>query len=150
MRKSANQHIQVHKPCPVQLRNMDKLQGCYFCKSCEKQITDFRNLSNGEIIDQITPNTCGIFDSDQLNQSKIPFFRKIIYYVLSLISLLGFNIPSNFAQVSSSQKDSIKKVVKPIDNPNFKLEKKKPSKAYRRHRKKYKKRKYQVIGTPSF
>ena len=75
--KQMNSQLRVENPCPMLLSRMSAGDGCFECKSCKKEVIDFRNKSSEEIKDLSTPETCGIFTLDQLpGQQKWVFLGK--------------------------------------------------------------------------
>jgi hypothetical protein len=86
------ENLRIDNPCPMLLSRMEKEGDGYFCKSCSKHTVDFRGKTPEEIRSQLTANTCGIFYPEQLSQSPTPFFRQGLFYALTVLSFLGFNV----------------------------------------------------------
>ncbi|MDZ4823251.1 MAG: hypothetical protein SH856_07315 [Flavobacteriales bacterium] len=149
--------LKVENPCPFLLMRMDKNGDNYFCKSCSKTIIDFTQKTQEEIKCAITPDTCGIFTVDQLHgQQKRTFLRHSIFYLLTLLSFLGFGVKPLSAQTidTTRTKNETIKIDPELNNTdtiqtdksnNKKIKGKNDRKGLFR-----KKKKYRVIGTPSF
>lgn len=75
MKSSQNKHIQAIKlgfTCPQQWEAMEHVSGGRYCQGCQKEVIDFTQLSNQEIIGYFEQKrkvkTCGHFSEEQLNQ----------------------------------------------------------------------------------
>lgn len=98
--------MQIKNPCPVAVQRMDKIGDHFFCNSCQKEVIDFRDKSIDEIKQIISYGGCGIFNRNQMTQQKsYGFINRTLFYGLTLISLMGFNVKPLKAQTT----DTIKK-----------------------------------------
>ena len=63
--------ISIPKPCHENWEDMTPVDKGKFCQSCSKVVRDFTNLSDNEIIKDLTRdfNTCGNFREDQLDRN---------------------------------------------------------------------------------
>jgi hypothetical protein len=83
----------IPAPCPMSLASMTPNKDCFYCKSCSKNVVDYREKSDLEIMSSIDQNTCGIFYEDQLRGQKTkPFYYSILFYILSFLSIIGFTV----------------------------------------------------------
>ncbi len=97
--------LKIDSPCPFSLSRMGKNGNNYFCGSCSKIVIDFREKSEEEIKSCITKDTCGIFNLSQLpGQQRMHFHRKILFYSLTLLSFIGFNVKPMQAQTTETPK----------------------------------------------
>lgn len=91
-------HIQLPNPCSQNPRNFTPTGNGGFCQSCQKEVVDFRNMSQQEVWDFINKyplNSCGIFRKDHLKAHEVPF-RKVKFpgiLALSLAGLIGISLP---------------------------------------------------------
>ncbi len=82
-------------PCNQSHTRMAKRDGGYYCSSCEKVLTDFRQKSETEIKHIITSNpgkVCGIFHNHQISSktSHVALSNASYRVGLSLLGILGF------------------------------------------------------------
>lgn len=76
-----------------------------FCTSCQKEVLDFREMSNTEVLDflrKTSGKTCGIFRPSQLEVQEVPT-RKVSFprlWAFGLLGFLGLAIPAE-AQTTS-------------------------------------------------
>lgn len=125
----------------------------FYCKSCNKELIDFREKTSHEIADKIScKEICGIFYSDQLFQPVFPFKFKLYFAVLTLFAFLGFNVKPVSAQtlkadsiVSKAVREKAGEAIQKNQEDKLKAKKKEKTKYGNR-----KKNKFRVIGTPSF
>ncbi|MFM2000206.1 MAG: hypothetical protein RL204_2153 [Bacteroidota bacterium] len=149
-------NIRVDNPCPFLLSRMKKEGDNYFCGSCSKTVVDFREKSTEEIIRQSKPGTCGVFRTEQLTgQRKQNLFRKSLFFLLTVMSFLGFNVKPLSAQTNDSTRAKTERVI--IDRSNNKGSKESKIKVERPKKRKKKglfRRRKQTenitIGCPSF
>ena len=87
-------------PCTEDLSTMAKTSCGLHCSKCRKDVVDFTNLTDIELIDVFKkkPDTCGLFRMDQLDRryqydELIPERKPLRFWVsfLTFISFLGFN-----------------------------------------------------------
>lgn len=91
--------IQLPNPCPQNPRNFTPTGNGGFCQSCQKEVVDFRKMSQEEVLDFIINNPkhrCGIFLKNQVESVSIKLENKRLgsLWLLSLIGLLGITNPS--------------------------------------------------------
>lgn len=82
-------------PCNQSHTQMEKRDGGYYCSSCEKTLTDFRQKTDTEIRQIITSNpgrVCGIFHNHQISSkiSHVALSNASYRVGLSLLGILGF------------------------------------------------------------
>lgn len=82
-------------PCNQSHTQMEKRDGGYYCSSCEKTLTDFRQRTNTEIAQIIASNpgkVCGIFHNHQVGSkiSHVALSNASYRVGLSLLGILGF------------------------------------------------------------
>ncbi len=125
-----------------------KKDGEFHCKSCSKNLVDFRGKSYSEIKTNSTPETCGIFNKSQIKPyTNYNYYKKSAFKALTILSLIGFNVsPLSANAYSSSTKEKIE---------NLKEKEKEKSKKKKKERKKIwnpfrKKKRFPAIGCPSF
>lgn len=118
-----NLNLSIKKPCSENFSSFSKTNDGGFCQSCKKNVIDFTNMSDQEILSYVNNSkneTCGLFLESQLKTYKIPENKKTSkmtsifashFFGLSLLSLLSFN--SAFSQ----DKKVVNEIVK-IDSQN--------------------------------
>lgn len=90
--------IKIPNPCSQRFDNFSKTEKGGFCRSCQKEVIDFRTMSPNEISNYFLNNpgkSCGIFKSNQLTPSEI-FHRKAkfsSFLTLGLVGFLGISFP---------------------------------------------------------
>jgi len=105
--------VEVPRPCPIAFSQMLKVSDQYFCNSCHKTIIDLRGKTRDEIVDICKTNTCGIFTEDQLpGQQKMNILKRLLFYSLTVWSILGFSVKPLSAQLPGAAKDSVSIVKK--------------------------------------
>jgi len=93
-------NISISKPCTARFNQFSKTENGGFCKSCQKEVIDFRQMSDKQLSNYFSNTngkTCGYFDTSQLNRDvpiqefqspKRPIFLKVAAVAfLSLVSL---------------------------------------------------------------
>ena len=61
--------INVKKPCKEKFTNFNKTEKGGFCQSCKKEVIDFTNFSDKELVNYLSgtnKKTCGMFKASQL------------------------------------------------------------------------------------
>ena len=155
-------NLKIDNPCPFLLQKMDKNGNDFNCKSCNKTVFDFRNKDDSELRELLKPNICGVFNSEQLESQKSQSpLNKIIFYSLTLLCFIGFNVKPYNAQ-SNTTKDSVnieeksdsKTIIETKNGSDLKdvsdLKEEKVKKNKRRKLFGRKKKEFKIIGTPSF
>jgi hypothetical protein len=126
----------------------------FFCKSCSKTIIDFRNKTIDEIKCSINKGTCGIFSRDQLTgQQQMRLSRKLAFCCFSFFSFLGFVVGPLSAQTIPTKKDTVVVDTKSDNQKTVNVDKVSSRKADTQTEKKglfRRKKKYRVVGCPSF
>lgn len=124
-------NISINKPCNQNFENFKSTDKGGYCNSCKKEVLDFRNLTDNEIVDFFSKNqnqTCGVFLEKQLKNysesylgsnynGKKAFFRSLLG--VSVLSLFTYN--EGFSQ--TSEKDTISYEIKNIETKNSKQSK---------------------------
>ena len=148
--------LKIDKPCPMYLPDAKKSGDYHDCKSCSKQVRDFRGMSAEQILAEFKPGMCGTFNAEQLpGQPRLNFRKRLLFYGLMLISFLGFQVSPIAAQSdkdTSLLKDSTLKSNNKIDKKKscdhctetkVKSDKRKPLFKFRR-------RHWRTRGCPNF
>ncbi len=110
-------HVQIPEPCHEDWAKMTPTQKGRHCASCEKEVTDFTQKSDEQIVKMLTlnPNSCGRFKKTQLNR-EIKLERKstasLAPYAASL--LLPLTLLSSLNTKPSSKETKTEKVYKSI------------------------------------
>ena len=95
--------IKLINPCSEPLDKMISTSDGSYCNKCNKEVTDFSNMSDGEMLSYISKYGlgCGQFRTDQLERELQPIKTRkklnIFYYLVFLIALF-FKIPKASAQ----------------------------------------------------
>jgi len=109
MKKSIT--INIPEPCHEGWQNMTPTQKGRFCTSCEKEVIDFSNKRDEDLVKELVgkTNICGRFKSSQLNR-EVKMERKsnnsLLPYAASLLvplSLMG----SNPTETDGSEKNFV-------------------------------------------
>ena len=148
--------IKIDNPCPMTLGRM-KNGDNFSCKSCSQTLTDFRDKTTDEIIKVIsTKKTCDIFNDNQVIVPKFSFTNNLIFKILTVLAIFGFNVKPLNAQTNQTSKDtsniqnqkinSDKKIDSKINSSDTTQVKPRKKKWWR----KKKKPNYHTIGCPSF
>ncbi len=105
---NSENNLRINHPCPYLVNRLVKDGDNLHCRSCKKNIVDFRGMDFEEIKCKVTPDTCGIFTIDQLKgQRKMTFWGKVVFYTLMVCSFLGFNVKPAKAHYISNQRPLI-------------------------------------------
>jgi hypothetical protein len=79
--------IRINEPCHENWQGMADTDVGKFCNSCKKDVVDFTNFSNNEIINYLKQNGitsgCGKFLNTQIEQIRIVIDEDILVYKLS-------------------------------------------------------------------
>ena len=90
-----NISITVNKPCLQKFDNFNVTKKGGFCGSCQKEVIDFRNLSDTDLIEQLYSNTnkiCGRFKTSQLKSYKTKTCNMKNKKIISGFGILGFSL----------------------------------------------------------
>src|SRR5579862_9630114 len=87
--------IQISSSCYERFENMTATTCGAFCKSCNKQVTDFTGLTENEIYNLVTSARrplCGRFSAEQLNRPirKTELHNSFFNWKAALASLAAF------------------------------------------------------------
>jgi len=113
--------ISVKKPCSQNFNNFNKTKDGGFCSSCEKEVIDFTQMTQKDLVDHFlmsNTKTCGRFKASQLNTNLIPAkgrnnFLPTGVGILSF-SLLALCNPSNL----QSQEQNTNNPKEPVELAN--------------------------------
>lgn len=148
--------IKIDNPCPMTLGRM-KDGNNFSCKSCNQTLTDFRDKATEEIIKVISvKKTCGIFNDDQVIVPEFSFTNNLIFKVLTVLAIIGFNVKPLNAQTNQTRQDSSsiqKQKIDPDKKTESKVNSSDTSQVKTRKKKWWRKKRrpnYRTIGTPSF
>lgn len=99
--------ISVPDPCKIPLSNMKPVRDGFYCGSCAKKVTDFRNWSETDLQryfkEQAGNKPCGIFKNTQIQETKpviivprvdgfqLTFRQQFLYALLICFSTLFFS-----------------------------------------------------------
>ena len=98
--------IKIDNPCPMTLGRL-KDGDNFSCKSCNQTLIDFRDKTADEIIQVISVRkTCGIFNENQVIVPKFSFTSRLIFKILTVLAIFGFNVKPLKAQTNQTPKDS--------------------------------------------
>ncbi|WP_298533693.1 carboxypeptidase-like regulatory domain-containing protein [uncultured Algibacter sp.] len=96
-----NQHLNltISKPCSEKFSRFETTPSGRFCNSCQKEVIDFRNMTDQELKAYFIKNrekrTCGYFKVSQLNTpSKNHEIRKTTNKFLRIAALAVFSLTS--------------------------------------------------------
>lgn len=128
--------LQINEPCPVSMNQLQKTgTNCYFCKGCSKEVIDFTEANESEILAYKGQKICGIYRNEQLEARPVFHWRKaILFRFLAAASFLGFTIspvqadtqiPNDLTEVNMDSSGYQKSLFKP-------KKKKKRNKHYRK------------------
>lgn len=108
-----NFSISIDAPCSKQFDQFKKRSNGGFCGSCQKQVIDFRQMSDDQVISFLQQNkvrTCGYFKSSQINRTmetskstKFKFLRVAAVAVFSLLSLYAVQAQNNTLKTKTEQ-----------------------------------------------
>ncbi|MCW1147006.1 carboxypeptidase-like regulatory domain-containing protein [Flavobacterium lacisediminis] len=121
-------NISINRPCSQKFENFERTDKGGYCNSCRKEVLDFRNFTDNEIVDFFSKNqqkTCGVFLEKQLknycesyldsnHKSKKVFYKSLLG--VSFLSLFTFN--EGFSQ--TTEKETINHEIKNIEAKNSK------------------------------
>ncbi len=95
------------------LGRMDQTDKGFYCKSCHKEVTDFREMSAQEIQKQLKKGGCGIFLPEQLvHRPKLSVLKRVAFYGLMGLSFLGFQVQPLQAQTPNHDEPKSKKEIR--------------------------------------
>ncbi|MFY9243498.1 MAG: carboxypeptidase-like regulatory domain-containing protein [Polaribacter sp.] len=103
--------ITIPKPCHEDWSKMTQTEKGKFCKSCNKEVIDFTNLSTSEISKKVLKeqNLCGRFKESQLN-TEIEIIKKNNFSKIAAGVALVSAITVTEPLFSQTKKDSIENV----------------------------------------
>lgn len=87
--------VSIATPCKASMQNMTPVIGGRFCNSCQKQVVDFSNLSDQQIIDYLKTHdhVCGSFLPSQLNRGLVEQPRRRWLPAALLAGMLALVLP---------------------------------------------------------
>jgi hypothetical protein len=103
---SNNIYLHIPEPCHEDWNKMTAVQQGRFCDSCSKQVVDFTNMTDGQVLNilqKASGKTCGRFTDDQLTrplqQPYAPLIPKHNYkYIYHLMVTSLLTIGNGWAQ----------------------------------------------------
>jgi hypothetical protein len=109
-------NLNINTPCAENYDQFAPTPKGGFCGSCKKEVVDFTKMNPEDLIiffkNKTTQNTCGRFNTDQLNRHiEKPKKNKR----LSLLSGIGFACLAFFSSIVAQAQDK-KKNLEPIEN----------------------------------
>lgn len=117
-------NLTISKPCSEKFSQFKQTSEGGFCSSCKKEVIDFRNLSDEQIVKYFNNrkgNTCGYFDTSQLNRTiiKTDFKRSthFRFFRVAAIALLSFS-SLHHIQAQEHKTEVIQNVNQLKDNQN--------------------------------
>lgn len=110
-----NSHFSVPKPCHENWNAMTPAEQGRFCSVCSKNVTDFTQMSNEEIVVYLRKNSsngvCGRFRNDQLQQKiAINIPNRVLYsqtkfrniFLLALLVTMGSTLVSCMGKATTT------------------------------------------------
>lgn len=95
--------IDIPKPCQENWDEMELSMNGRYCSSCQREVIDFTEMSNQEIIAYFknNKNFCGSFNSDQLNRNYYignnNYFYGVRRFAATIVAFLSLKYSSVFA-----------------------------------------------------
>lgn len=87
-------NLTISKPCSEKFNQFKQTSTGGFCNSCQKSVIDFRQMSDEQVIKHFnnkTGNTCGYFNTSQLNRViEIPEFKQPTRFRFLRVAALAF------------------------------------------------------------
>lgn len=113
--------ISIPKPCHENWQEMTVVEKGKFCNSCQKNVHDFTNSSDKQIIDafKIDKNLCGRFLDSQLERDVIENKEKSTVWFATtsvILSFLAFGSENVFSQEKAKTEQTELKTVENITN----------------------------------
>ncbi|GGD11511.1 carboxypeptidase-like regulatory domain-containing protein [Hyunsoonleella pacifica] len=111
-----NFSISISNPCSEQFSQFQKTQTGGFCNSCKKEVIDFRQMSDTQIIDYLNNRQhgiCGFFKSSQINRSMenskphtntFKLWNIAAIVILSLFSLQAIQAQEKMGKIKTETK----------------------------------------------
>lgn len=105
-------NLTISKPCSEKFNQFKQTSTGGFCNSCQKNVIDFRQMSDEQVIKYFnnkTENTCGYFSTTQLNRTiEIPEFKQPSRFKFLRVAALAFlSLTSLHTIQAQEQKPSI-------------------------------------------
>ena len=107
-----NFNLEIPNPCSENWNDMTDVENGKHCKTCQKDLIDFRSLSTKDIYNKVNTerNVCGLFTKQQLESNyhlpKPHSFSKL-GLVVSFTSLLTFINPVNAGTIPSIKNNEV-------------------------------------------
>ncbi|WP_203258771.1 carboxypeptidase-like regulatory domain-containing protein [Hyunsoonleella ulvae] len=111
-----NFSISISTPCSEQFSQFKKTATGGFCNSCKKEVIDFRQMSDAQIIDYLNNRQngiCGYFKSSQINRPMVhstlktrtfKFWNVAAIAILSLFSLQTIQAQEKIGKIKTETK----------------------------------------------
>lgn len=98
-------NISIPQPCHGNWQQMTPAEKGRFCGSCQKNVIDFTNASDAEIIKSLNQNNhiCGRFSPSQLNRNLVQRKEKDSIWLATTSVLLSF-LSLNSQEVTAQEK----------------------------------------------
>ncbi|MEP2281172.1 carboxypeptidase-like regulatory domain-containing protein [Maribacter sp.] len=107
--------IFVKEPCKEKFSNFSKTEKGGFCQSCEKEVIDFTNFSDNELINYLNhgnKKACGMFKASQLKTYETNSLHTMNNSILPKgIAMMGFSLLALCTSEVKGQKTA------PIESP---------------------------------
>jgi len=113
--------IDIPEPCHEKWKDMTPTEKGRHCANCQKEVIDFTNYSDAQIIQHIqnNKNICGVFRNEQLNRElqvpKKQRFRRMAAALVGISSLISFSEPV-YAQISQTETNTQKVIAPKLDS----------------------------------
>lgn len=116
-----NLTISVKEPCKEKFTNFSKTEKGGFCKSCEKEVIDFTNFSDKELINHLSSTnkkTCGKFKSSQLKSYENNTLHTMSNSILTRgIGMIGLSLLTLCAtEMNAQESASIEPPIEIVSN----------------------------------
>lgn len=119
-----NLSLKIPNPCSQNPRNFTLSGKGGFCQSCQKEVLDFRKMTQNQVVDLLNTKSssrCGIFIPSRLEVKEIPkkSVQKSWFWGLVIIGMVGLTLPgySQTGPGSSIERSDTLKVSKSL-NPS--------------------------------
>lgn len=116
-------NLTISKPCSEKFNQFNKTEKGGFCNSCQKEVIDFRTVSDEQLIKYFKNKegkTCGNFSKTQLNRDfQIPEFEQSSRYKFFKIAAVAFLSLTSLHNIQAqNQKDKTEIIESSKQNNN--------------------------------
>lgn len=116
-------NLTISKPCSEKFNQFNKTEKGGFCNSCQKEVIDFRTVSDEQLIKYFKSKegkTCGYFSKTQLNRDfQIPEFEQSSRYKFFKIAAVAFLSLTSLHNIQAqNQKDKTEIIESSKQNNN--------------------------------